>query len=349
MIGKTSWHKHLRPFQIHPLTITWLRHLFPLLMAGLAVHLLLPQLTNLEHAWQTIQQMPWWLVVMAVLAQIISYGGSGYLLTALAAMLHERLPITQGMLITLGSSSIGLVAGGVVGSSAATYRWGRASGLSNQTAGLCGTLPSLFNNLLLALIAIAGLLHLLIIHQLTRWQMVSFGLILALLAMLVIGGIWGVSHPTWLLTTLTRFSRKWAALRKRPYNPTTTADKVNHLVNTWVVLRNGGWRGPTVGALLSIIFDMLTLSILFIAAGHAVNPGILLTGYGLPLLIGRVGFLPGGVGIVEATMTTLYVSLGVPNNVIVVVILGYRLISFWLPTLLGFPVALYLQSAKNPA
>jgi uncharacterized protein (TIRG00374 family) len=63
-----------------------------------------------------------------------------------------------------------------------------------------------------------------------------------------------------------------------------------------------------------------------------------------------VGFLPGGVGIVEATMTAIYVSMGVPNNVTVVVILGYRLISFWIPTLFGFPLALYLQqTTRQPA
>jgi uncharacterized membrane protein YbhN (UPF0104 family) len=39
--------------------------------------------------------------------------------------------------------------------------------------------------------------------------------------------------------------------------------------------------------------------------------------------------------------------MGVPNDVTVVVILGYRLISFWIPTLLGFPLALYLQRVTH--
>ena len=59
----------------------------------------------------------------------------------------------------------------------------------------------------------------------------------------------------------------------------------------------------------------------FIAAGHTVNPGILLAGYGLPLLLGRAGFLSGGVGIVEGTMAALYTILDVPHAVAVVVIL----------------------------
>ena len=43
---------------------------------------------------------------------------------------------------------------------------------------------------------------------------------------------------------------------------------------------------------------MLTLYLIFFAAGYPVSPAILLTGYGLPLLLGKAPLLPGGVGIV---------------------------------------------------
>jgi uncharacterized protein (TIRG00374 family) len=64
-------------------------------------------------------------------------------------------------------------------------------------------------------------------------------------------------------------------------------------------------------------------------------------------MVGRVSFLPGGVGVVEGTMAALYGSLGVPGGVTVVVVLTYRVISFWLPTVLGFPLAVYLQRARH--
>jgi hypothetical protein len=57
----------------------------------------------------------------------------------------------------------------------------------------------------------------------------------------------------------------------------------------------------------------------------------------------KVSFLPGGIGIVEATMAALYHSLGVPADVMVVVILTYRFLSLWLPLLLGFPASFFLQ------
>ncbi len=91
-------------------------------------------------------------------------------------------------------------------------------------------------------------------------------------------------------------------------------------------------------------FDMLTLYLLFVAAGSWPNPGVLMAGYGLAFLLGKVAFLfPGGVGVVESGMTAIFTNLGVSSSVSVIVVLGYRLFSFWIPSLLGFVVAGYFQ------
>ncbi|MFZ0549055.1 MAG: YbhN family protein [Candidatus Promineifilaceae bacterium] len=338
--------KRLRPLKITLPPIRWLRHLIPLFLIGVGVHILLPQLSDLRDALHTVEKMPHWLVFLALTAQIGVFGGNGYLLSSLAALFEERLAVVRGMLIILASNSLGLVAG-MVGSSAAAYRWASASGVSGQVAALCGMLPILLNDLLLALISVVGLLHLLFIHQLTRLQAISFGSVLAVLGLLLSVSVWGMTHPDWLLSMLNWFGKRVAKLLKRPYAADSIENLVNELVDTWLIMRSGGWRGPVLGASLAVIFDMLTLYFLFVAAGYPINPGILLAGYGLPLLIGRVSFFPGGVGITEATMTAIYASLGIPGSVIVVVILGYRLISFWSPMLLGAPTAFYLQQVAN--
>jgi uncharacterized membrane protein YbhN (UPF0104 family) len=230
-----------------------------------------------------------------------------------------------------------------VGNAAATYRWTRGNGVSREGAMLAGWLPPLFNNGALVVIGIFGLLHLLVVHELSTLQAIGFGLTLLVLSLVVGVVLWGVRHRSQLAALAVRVARRWAALRRQPYNPATIEAAAGRLFSAWDVLRAGGWRGPALGAALNIVFDMLTLYFLFVAAGHAVSPGILLVGYGLPLLLGKMSFLPGGVGIVEGTMAALYDGLGVPDGVTVVVILTYRALSFWLPTLLGFPLVPYLQ------
>jgi uncharacterized protein (TIRG00374 family) len=63
-------------------------------------------------------------------------------------------------------------------------------------------------------------------------------------------------------------------------------------------------------------------------------------------VVGGMLMLPGGVGAVEATMIGLYATLGTPTDVGFIVVLSYRVISFWIPTLLGLVAAPYLERAS---
>jgi len=319
------------------------RYLLPLILLGLGVHLLLPQLATFEHLLQVLKAMKWWALALAILSQVLSYLGTGYLLTAVAAMAGQRMGLVRGTMIFAGASTVGLLGGGPVGNTAVTYRWMRDSGVSAEGAAIAGWLPTLCNNGLLALTGIFGLVHLLAVHQLTTLQMIGFGFTLAVLGSS--GGVvaWGVYRRAQLTALVVRLSAWWARLRRRTPDPAPARAVVERLFAAWDALRAGHWRGPLLGALINVVSDVGTLYCLFVAAGYWVSPGMLLVGYGLPELVGKVSFLPGGVGIVEGTMTALYSGLSVPREVTVVVILIYRLVSFWLPTLLGWPMVVYLQ------
>ncbi len=331
-----------------PLIVRARGYLIQLILLGLAVHLLLPQLTTLEHAGQVIRGMALWTLALAVVSQVLSYLSSGYLMQRIVALVGQRVSVTRGMLITMAASSIGVVAGGVVGTIAATYRWVRSSGISPEGAWLAAWLPNLFfNNGAMTVASVFGLIHLLVSHALSIAAAVGFGLILLLLSVMVAVVSWGLRRRPQLTQLSVGAATRWATMRRRTYDPAATEAAVGRLFTAWDALASGGWTGPAVGAALNMGFDMLTLYFLFMAAGHALSPGVLLVGYGLPQLLAKLTILPGGVGIVEGTMAALYHSLGVPEAVNVVVILAYRVLSFWLPTLLGFPLVPYFQHASN--
>jgi uncharacterized protein (TIRG00374 family) len=324
-----------------------LRYLLPLVLLGLAVHVLLPQIATFERSFQVVRGMALWAVALAVAMQVLSYLGSGYLLKTLVAVVGQQLPLIRGTLIFTAASTIGLVAGGPVGNAAATFRWMRGSGVDAEGAALAGSLPTLFYSAALMIVGIFGLVHLLLVHELSALQAVGFGLTLLILVLVAGVAVVGGRNRSWLEAMAVRLAKRWAALRSRSYDAATTLAALGRWYSALGALRNTGWRGPMLGAALNTAFDILTLYFLFVAAGHPVSPGVLLTGYGLPLLLGKVSFLPGGVGIVEATMAALYNSLGVPDNVTVVVILIYRFLSFWLPLLVGLPLIPYLQHTSH--
>lgn len=229
------------------LTLRIARSIPVLLLVGLAVHLLLPQITALEHSLQVIRQMALWAVGLAVLAQVLSYAGSGYLLRALVAVAGQTLTMLRGTLITLAGSSIGLVAGGMVGNAAAVYRWLRGSGIDRDGALLAGWLPSLLNNGLLLLVSLVGMLHLLLVHELSTVQAVGFGFTLIVILAAVGGILWGVGHRAAFVSLLTGVSRRATGLLHRPDSPASTADAAERIFSAWDALRAGAGAAPPWG------------------------------------------------------------------------------------------------------
>jgi glycosyltransferase 2 family protein len=326
------------------------RYLPTLIILGLAAYLLLPQIASLQHSWSVIQGMIWWAVVLAAVAQVFSYLGSGFMLHAILENGRQKLSPWKGALISMASFSIGLVAGGWVGAAAATYGWIHKENNDVNTAALAGTLPPLLNNAVLIAVSLIGTVYLILVHDLGNAQLIEFGVILLLLGLAAAGGVASLRYPETATRLAVWLAGRWAALRRKPFVPEDTVASVRQFIVAWESLRKGRWVRPLLGAIANIGFDMLTLYFLFIAAGHNVSLEILFAGYGLPLILGKMAFLlPGGVGVIEGSMAALYDSLQVPNAISVVVILGYRLFSFWLPTLLGFAAAAYLSGSLSKA
>lgn len=319
------------------------RYLLTLFLLGLAVHWLLPQLTSIEHALQVLQQMSPLLVLLAIGAQMASYIGSGYLLQVGVQLVKQRLTLAQGIIITLAANSMGLVAGGTLTTLAMTFHWLQQTDLNHHGAGLAGLIPLVFNNLFLLLLSFLGLLYLLLRHTLSTLQFIAFAAVAAFAFAIFLALGWAVRHRTQLCALAHRVGRRWAAWRRRPYQPEQTEQTLAQGYLVWEHLRAGEWQRPAVGALLNNGFDILTLYLLFAAAHYPLGVGLLVVGYGLPLLLGKIGLLPGGVGVIEGAMVALYGSFGIPKALLVAVILVYRLLSFWLPTLLGFCLIPYLQ------
>jgi uncharacterized membrane protein YbhN (UPF0104 family) len=316
-----------------------------LAVLGVMVHLILPQITALENSWKVLTSLALWAVGLAFITQVLSYLGSGFLLQSILAIAHQKVSLWLNTLIVLGSTSIGMVAGG---SSAAIYLWTSEGEGSMEGATLASIFLPQFNSIMLVLISIFGLIHLMLVNSLTQAQLIGFGATLLILGLIIGGAALAVRFRNQATKAIIWMSSRVARLRRKSFNPNATRLEASNLFGAWDALWHGAWHRPAEGAFLNVAFDILTLYFLFIAAGENISPGVLLAGYGLPLLLGKVAFIiPGGVGVVESSMAVLYNGMGVPQATTVVVVLGYRLISFWIPSLVGFPIAAYLQSSQS--
>ncbi len=100
---------------------------------------------------------------------------------------------------------------------------------------------------------------------------------------------------------------------------------------------------PFLDALLCIIFEVLSILIVYLAFGVLVNPGVAGAAYIFALLLSGLSFFTSGVGLYEATMVGVSVALGVPFTAAFGATAVYRLIALWL----FIPVGLYFYKRQT--
>jgi uncharacterized protein (TIRG00374 family) len=324
------------------------RWLFYVAVLGAAAFFLLPHLADAKSDFRALYDLNGYWVAAAVVGQMLSYTASGGLIRAAIQLSGKSITLIRGTLITLAANTIGTLGGGFIGTAATSYHWVRDGGFSPKTAALAGWLPPIFNNAVLILLSNWGLIVLLFRHEMSHGKLVLFIVLEILVAMVPFAMYWSVTHQAQVKTLIQRVLGLWARLRHRDMNTRALATCEEWFASIELI-RGGNWHTPMMWAALNTGFDIATLWLLFRAMQQPVSFGVLLAGYSLPQVVGGILMLPGGVGAVEVTMVGLYALLGIPANVGLVVVLSYRVISFWIPTLLGLAAAPYLEHSPATA
>ena len=95
------------------------------------------------------------------------------------------------------------------------------------------------------------------------------------------------------------------------------------------------WKAALLLSSGRLAFDFGTLLACVRATGVKPNPSLVLLAYAVAGLLALIPITPGGLGIVEAGLSALLILAGVPGVDAVVATLAYRIISYWLPILVG--------------
>ena len=95
------------------------------------------------------------------------------------------------------------------------------------------------------------------------------------------------------------------------------------------------WKAAMLLSSGRLAFDFGTLLATIRATGAKPNPSLVLLAYAVAGLLALIPITPGGLGIVEAGLSALLILAGVPGGDAVVATLAYRIISYWLPILVG--------------
>lgn len=319
------------------------RYLSVLVLVGLAIYFFLPRIAAVEYDLRAVSKFGVSFIALSLAAQLLRYLGSGYMLRAAVDLPENRVSIIEGTLLTAGANTVGTLGGGVVGTAGMTYFFLRQRGVNPAAASLGGWLPIVLKNALLAIISTGGVL--VMIHHKKTSHVLGPEFLVSIL--ILVGGtaalLWCWAHRRRLQSIAVAVAGIFAKLRHKPFDRARMDAAFVHLFQEWDTLLRGRWYAPSLGAILSTSFDILTLAFLFRAVGYHIGPFVLVAGYGLPQFLGKLTVVMGGVGVVETSMVGLYRLLDVPKPTAVVVVLAYRALSFWLPTLIGLALIPYLD------
>jgi uncharacterized protein (TIRG00374 family) len=92
-----------------------------------------------------------------------------------------------------------------------------------------------------------------------------------------------------------------------------------------------------------VLLDIACMGACFYLFNYNINPGTLVTGYGLVLTFSGLAILPGGIGMTDAYVPVIFSWLGVSGGIALAAGLCYRLIAYWLLRFIGFISWLILE------
>jgi hypothetical protein len=96
-----------------------------------------------------------------------------------------------------------------------------------------------------------------------------------------------------------------------------------------------------------VLFDLLSLDLVFLALRYQPGFGPLAVAYGAANIANAIPVTPGGLGVIEVTMVAITVGFGTPRPTAVLAVIGYRIVNYWLPLIPGAVAYLRLRLRRN--
>lgn len=298
---------------------------------GIALYIVLPALVRVIDSWPRLFKLePWWLLLVFG-AELASFFCA---MALLRLVLRSRSWFTVVTAALAGNAVTNTLPGGDAVGASVQFRMLANAGIDTVQAASGLTVSSI--------IGIAGLLSLPIfaLPVIFGGVAVSTGLVhageLGFIGFILIMALGVVLLTTDRTLFLTGRGAQWL-LNKLPRRPRTSDLPARLLAERDLVKTDLGknWWKAVLLVAGRIGLDYLSLLAALRATGARPNPSLVLLAYSATAVIALLPLTPGGLGIVEASLSGLLVLANVPSASAVVATLAFRVGSYWLPTIAG--------------
>ena len=313
-----------------------------LAVALISLYILWPGLLKLFSAWpQLLTINPIWIVVM-IAAEGASFACQ-WALVRIALGTRRWLAIATAQLA--GNAFSRIVPGGAAAGGALQYRMLTQSGFEPTRVGTALTASSLISTATIFALPMLALPTILLgapvpsgLAQATWLGAGAFILFVALGTALLLR-----DRPLILVARVLQW-----AIPKLPGRRRAIQDLPERLVRQRNDIRRdlgADWWRALLAAAGNWGLDYLALLAALTAVGSRPRPSLVLLAYVTSVVLSFIPITPGGLGFVEAGLTATLALAGVSAPDAVLATLAYRLVSYWLPILIG-PAAYWLHSSR---
>lgn len=304
----------------------------PFVLFGLVIYVLAPVLAKVASAWPRLSSLqPGW-AVLALFAELASF--------ACTFMLKRIALRTKAVFAVVTSGLVGNAVTNVfpgADATGATVEFRMLSSAGVETGAAIGGLTAT------ALLQTGSLLALpvLTLPAILAGAPVSRGLVhVVYLGLGIFTFYAAAAFVLFQNDELLRLSGRLAqSLRNRLLRrrrPVT--DLPERLVSERNATRTAlgkQWKLALLYTVGRLSFDFTCLLAMLAATRARPVPWLILIAYAATTVLALLPITPGGLGIVEGSLTGLLVLAGIPAGKAVLSTLAYRLLSYWLPTLVG--------------
>jgi uncharacterized protein (TIRG00374 family) len=319
----------------------WFKRFLTITLFVVLLILFWPLAKELKNLGVVFRQASWGWLVAALLIQIISYG----FLTELNLLLLRPFPGAIGffrmmaVLPALAFIEVTVPSAGASGVVLRARLLGK-NGYSVEASTFTLMMETIYIGVVMFIVSFLGLWYLVRAGEIHPFQITLLAMISLVLFIATGTAIWFARDRQRVKSLALRFSAVADRVLARFNRPAHDADDVKNRVDAFYdglgqLRRFPIW--PFIATSLGrVALDVACLGACFLAFNYFISIGVLLTGYGLMLLLSGLASLPGGLGMADLSLTVIYARLGAPGAVAVAAALAYRLIAWWLLRFAGF-------------
>ena len=299
-------------------------------------------LSDLRALGDVISRLNGWYLVLALAATAVSYAFNWLAFRGLTRALQCPVGGMPLFLIAFASATVSSVfsAGGVSGMTVRLF-FLRRQGVRTHTTLIIALVSTLLNNVVLLLFVVIGFGRLLLSGTLGWLQQILSGAIVLVCSVLVASAFAGLYNRAVLDRVLQIGSSLVRRLAHRfpsaPILRRATDEKLElfryemHEATATITQRKRRIAVPFLYLVLDWACAAGVLYACFLAVGVRLTAGALAAGFAVGIFVYLISVVPGGLGLMEGTMTGLYVSLGVPLENALVALLAYRILFYFIP------------------